>query len=86
MNGIISSCQSDSCSFEFKESASITSVSPITGFGDESALCQHKVEIACNGCGTILSDIEVYFGSVEAKVESILGDIIVVCPGSPFNI
>ena len=85
VNGIVSSCKSDSCSFEFQESSTgkITSVSPTSGYGTaKSAPCQQKVMIGCTGCGTSASDVDVFFGPVKAVVESLASDVITVCPGT----
>ncbi|XP_066933159.1 fibrocystin-L-like [Clytia hemisphaerica] len=82
VNGIISSCQSDSCAFEYRneDTPSVTSVSPTSGFGGISP-CQSPVVVECAGCGDSLEDLQVFFGDVEASIETILGNQITVCPG-----
>ena len=82
INGIISSCQSDSCTFEYKseDTPSVTSVSPTSGFGGESP-CQSPVGVECNGCGDSQSDLKVFFGEVEATIETMSVNQITVCPG-----
>ena len=82
MNGITSSCKSDSCSFEYKstDTATVYSVNPAKGFGYSSCQSGGMVYVSCVGCGWYVDDNKVYFGEVEAKVESV-DQVISVCPG-----
>ena len=87
VNGIISSCKSDSCSFQFHEpsTGNIISLSPTSGYGyADSSPCQQKVTIGCTNCGQGSGDVEVFFGHVKADVESVSGDVITVCPGNKY--
>ena len=37
--------------------------------------------VECTGCGDSLSDLKVFFGDVEASIETLSGNQLTVCPG-----
>ena len=80
INGIVSSCKNDNCTYNYTEAKTAVLKSITPGEGKEG----DEVIIKCEGCGQNVGDDQVFIGDAQCQVSAVVDDQITCILGWNF--